>query len=139
VRTELINKNYPLYQGKDKANGDEIKQVVFVRGEFVCYQNKISSREFGDANTLRKSVGCGLHRSIGLLKRDDSNSPLLISDKKIFYATNGLENDNGKFCDVFTVDFTRLFTVGTAPSFYGNFYDIFTVFSFQKLQYRLSN
>lgn len=134
MRKEFINKNYPLYQGKDKANGDEIKQVVFVSGEFVYVKNKISSREFEDTNTLRKSVGCGLHRSIGLLKRDDSNSPLLISDKKIFYATNGLENDNGKFCDVFTVGFTRFFTVGATPSFYGIFKDIFTVFSRQNLQ-----
>jgi hypothetical protein len=135
VRKELFNNNYPLYQGKNKANGDAIKQVVFVSVGFVCAQNKISSRQFADTNTLRKSVGCGLHRSIGLLKRDDSNSPLLISDKKLSDATNGLGNDNGKFCDVFTVYFTRFFTARISPSFYGIFNDIFTVFSPQKLQY----
>src|SRR5882724_3509265 len=91
------NKNYPLHQKMDKANGDEIKQVVFASGESVSYQNKISSRTFGETNTLRKSVGCGLHRSIGLLKRDDSNSPRLISDKKGSRGRNDSGNDNGIF------------------------------------------
>jgi hypothetical protein len=133
LRKEFENINYPLYLRKDKVNGDAIKQVVFVNGESLFAQNKISSRQFADTNTLRKSVGCGLHRSIGLLKRDDSNSPQLISDKKIIYTTNGLGNDNGKFCDVFTAGFPRFFTVKAAPFLYGNFYDVFTVFPFKNL------
>ena len=135
MRKKFIDNNYPLYLVKDKANGDAIKQVVFVSVGLVCVQKKISSRQFADTNTLRKSVGCGLHRSIGLLKRDDSNSPLLISDKKIFHATKGPGNDNGKFCDVFTVSFTRFFTARMAPFFYGIFNDIFTVFCLKKLRY----
>ena len=127
MKRELTHKNYPLYQKKDKANGDEIKQVVFASGESVSYQNKISSREFGDTNTLRKSVGCGLHRSIGLLKRDDSNSPRLISDKKRSHATNGPGNDNGNFL-MFSRSFLPVFSRYEQSRHFTVFYTIFSRF-----------
>jgi|SRR5882724_7689112 len=124
---EKKNKNYPLYQKKDKANGDEIKQVVFVNGELECDQNKISSRQFANTNTLRKSVGCGLHRSIGLLKRDDSNSPQLISDKKRSHATNEPGNDNGNFL-MFSRSFLPVFSRYEQPRHFTVFYTIFSRF-----------
>jgi|SRR5215831_14029226 len=124
----LKKKNYPLYKKKDKANGDDLKQVVFLSGESVDIQNKISSRKFAGTNTLRKSVGCGLHRSIGLLKRDDSNSPHLISDKNSSCATIGSGKLHGNFWMFLRVVLTRKKTGKNGPFFYGNFSDYFTVF-----------
>jgi len=100
--------NYPLYQKKDKANGEKDK-AGSLRRLFCVIRIKFPQVDLLKTKALRKSVG-GLHRSIGSLKRDDSNSPYLISEEKTTCTTKAGFYLHGILSGHLTGQLPRFFT-----------------------------
>ena len=106
---EVPIKKLPTLSKKDKAIAPKIKQVE-KKGNSVLSELKFP-QVFVKNKGLEEILSAGLHRNIGLLKRDDSNSPCLISNKKVNPATKSIYNQYGFF--------NRHYTVKTIPSFHG--------------------
>lgn len=67
-------KKLPALSKKDKAIAYKIKQVGKKR-KFCVIRIKFP-QVFVENKGLEETLSAGLHRNIGLLKRDDSNSPI---------------------------------------------------------------
>jgi hypothetical protein len=122
----MKEKNYPLYQKKDKANGEKDKAGSLIR-KFCVIRIKFPQEDLLETKALRKSVG-GLHRSIGFLKRDDSNSPYLISEEKITCTTKAGFNLNGILAVHSTGQIPPFFYGVNVSIFNGIYKDVLTVF-----------
>jgi hypothetical protein len=82
---EVSVKKLPTLSKKDKAIAPKIKQVE-KKGNSVLSELKFP-QVFVENKGLEEILSAGLHRNIGLLKRDDSNSPILISNKYWYRPT----------------------------------------------------